>query len=162
MATHPRVWNTCQNDVKHAFLNGELKKEVYVEQLQGYEEGEGQVLHLKMTLYGLKQSRGEWHVVLFQELEVIGLRRSTFDSSVFFNKTNALNIAGFVVDLGINLCDKKDDKRVAEHLAKEFRITDLAEVGWVVGVGTPATHGSMGASRCRIAAPLARDLRTMA
>ena len=50
--------NVYQMDVKSAFLNGELKEEVYVEQPRGYEvKGkEEKVYRLNKALYGLKQA----------------------------------------------------------------------------------------------------------
>ena len=45
-------------DVKTAFSNGELKKEVYMKQPEGYviKSKEGLVCKLKKSIYGLKQS----------------------------------------------------------------------------------------------------------
>lgn len=59
IASHPASWYIRQNDVKNAFLNGQLNEEVDVEQPLGYEKGEGNVLKLQKTLYGLKQSPRE-------------------------------------------------------------------------------------------------------
>jgi hypothetical protein len=43
-------------DVKSAFLNGDLKEEVYVHQLPGFAipGKEGKVLRLRKALYGLR------------------------------------------------------------------------------------------------------------
>ena len=43
-------------DVKTAFLHGSIKQEVYVEQLEGFEnhDWEYHVCRLKKSLYGLK------------------------------------------------------------------------------------------------------------
>lgn len=43
-------------DVKSAFLNGKIKEEVYIEQLDGFQLGEDPnlVCKLKKALYGLK------------------------------------------------------------------------------------------------------------
>ncbi|GAU12969.1 hypothetical protein TSUD_191600 [Trifolium subterraneum] len=51
-------WDCVQLDVKSAFLNDKLEKEVYVEQPQGFivEGKENNVLKLNKVLYGLKQA----------------------------------------------------------------------------------------------------------
>jgi len=56
-------WKLYQLDVKSAFLNGELKEEVYVVQPQGFEiEGqEEKVYRLKKELYRLKQEPRAWY-----------------------------------------------------------------------------------------------------
>ena len=54
-----------QMDVKSAFLNGELKEEVYMEQ----PEGKDFVCKLKKALYGLKQAPGAWYARLDHYLQ---------------------------------------------------------------------------------------------
>ena len=45
-------------DVKTAFLNGDLSKEVYMSQPEGFKENEKEnmVCRLKRSIYGLKQA----------------------------------------------------------------------------------------------------------
>nr|GEV49712.1 retrovirus-related Pol polyprotein from transposon TNT 1-94 [Tanacetum cinerariifolium] len=52
-----------QMDVKTAFLNGELKKEVYVSQSEGFVDPDHptHVYRLKKALYGLKQTPRAWY-----------------------------------------------------------------------------------------------------
>jgi hypothetical protein len=51
-------WEVHHMDVKSAFLNGELKEEVYVAQPAGFiiNGAEHKVLYLCKALYGLKQA----------------------------------------------------------------------------------------------------------
>ncbi|GKB33604.1 retrovirus-related pol polyprotein from transposon TNT 1-94 [Tanacetum coccineum] len=57
-------------DVKTAFLNGELKEEVYVSQLEGFVDPDHPtyVYRLKKALYGLKQAPRAWYDTLSQFL----------------------------------------------------------------------------------------------
>ncbi|GJR52247.1 retrovirus-related pol polyprotein from transposon TNT 1-94 [Tanacetum coccineum] len=52
-----------QMDVKMAFLNGELKEEVYVSQIEGFvdQDNPSHVYKLKKALYGLKQAPHAWY-----------------------------------------------------------------------------------------------------
>ena len=40
-------------DIMGAYLNGELKEQIYIKQFPGYEDGTDSVLLLQRTLYGL-------------------------------------------------------------------------------------------------------------
>ncbi|GKB95743.1 retrovirus-related pol polyprotein from transposon TNT 1-94, partial [Tanacetum coccineum] len=55
-----------QMDVKMDFLNGELKKEVYVSQPEGFvdQDNPSHVYKLKKALYGLKQAPRAWYDML--------------------------------------------------------------------------------------------------
>ena len=57
-----------QMDVKTAYLNAPIDCELYVEQIEGYEQkgpnGQKLVCKLKKSLYGLKQSGRNWNSML--------------------------------------------------------------------------------------------------
>nr|GEU89263.1 hypothetical protein [Tanacetum cinerariifolium] len=55
-----------QMDVKTAFLNGDLKKEVYLSQPEGFvdQDNPSHVYKLKKALYGLKQAPHAWYDML--------------------------------------------------------------------------------------------------
>lgn len=58
-----RKWKIHQLDVKTTFLNGELKEEVYVSQLEGFtiKGKEEKVFKLMKALYGLCQAPRAWY-----------------------------------------------------------------------------------------------------
>ncbi len=73
-----------QMDVKTAFLNGDLEKEIYMEQPEGFaQEGEYLVCKLHKSLYGLKQSPGAWNQKLDVFLKNIKFVRSDADFSMY-------------------------------------------------------------------------------
>eukprot|EP00253_Pinus_taeda_P002005 PITA_02005 len=71
-------WIMHQLDVKSAFLNGDLKEEVYLEQPEGFvQKGkEHLVCKLKKALYGLKQAPRSWYEKIDSFFLQFGYNRS--------------------------------------------------------------------------------------
>lgn len=60
-------------DISHAFINGELEEEIYMEQPEGFHFGKpGDVLRLNKSLYGLKQAGRVWSKTLHDSLVKLG------------------------------------------------------------------------------------------
>ena len=76
-------WEIQQMDVKGAYLNRKLKEDIYMDQLQGYNDGMSRVCHLIKTLYGLKQSGREWNEELDSKLSGIKFQRLYTDACVY-------------------------------------------------------------------------------
>nr|GEV23104.1 hypothetical protein [Tanacetum cinerariifolium] len=74
-----------QMDVKMAFLNGPLKEEVYVAQLDGFVDPDHpkNVYRLRKALYGLKQSLRAWYDKLSKFLTSKGFTKGTIDPTLF-------------------------------------------------------------------------------
>ena len=69
--------------MKSTFLNGEIKEDIYVTQLEGFVEGnEEWVLKLNKALYGLKQAPRAWNTKLNDTLRSIGFMKSKNDQGV--------------------------------------------------------------------------------
>ena len=81
-------WKICQLDVKSAFLNGFLEKEVYVEQPEGLLVigHEDKVYLLKKALYGLKQAPRAWYSRIDEYLSKLGFVKSLSESTLYIKK----------------------------------------------------------------------------
>nr|GEZ76237.1 retrovirus-related Pol polyprotein from transposon TNT 1-94 [Tanacetum cinerariifolium] len=77
-----------QMDVKTAFLNGELKEEVYVSQPEGFVNPEHptHVYRLKKALYGLKQAPRAWYDTLSWFLLNNNFSKGAVDPTLFTQK----------------------------------------------------------------------------
>ena len=79
-----------QMDITTAFLNGDLKEEVYMRQPEGF-VAKGQerlVCRLKKSLYGLKQAPRCWNQVLDSQLKAMGFDQSPSDPCIYTSKTD--------------------------------------------------------------------------
>jgi len=76
--TAQKGWKIYQLDVKSAFLNGFLEKEIFVEQLERFfvKGHEDKVYLLKKTLYGLKQAPRAWYRKIDEFLSKLGFVKS--------------------------------------------------------------------------------------
>ncbi|GJR63375.1 retrovirus-related pol polyprotein from transposon TNT 1-94 [Tanacetum coccineum] len=94
-AIHIFVANTAtknmtifQMDVKTAFLNSELKEEVYIYQLEGFvdQDNPSHVYKLKKGLYGLKQAPRAWYDMLSSFLISQHFSKGAVDLTLFTRK----------------------------------------------------------------------------
>ncbi|GKE65695.1 retrovirus-related pol polyprotein from transposon TNT 1-94 [Tanacetum coccineum] len=76
-------------DVMTSFLNGELKEEVYISQLEGFVDPDHptHVYRLKKALYGLKQASRVWYDTLSQFLLDNKFSKGEVDPTLFTRKT---------------------------------------------------------------------------
>ena len=111
-------------DVKSAFLNGELREEVYVAQLSGFviADEEHKVLHLIKALYGLHQAPCAWYAKLDASLASLRFQCSTSEQAVYIrNKNSRLLIVGvYIYDLVITGGDIIELKQFKEEMKKTF------------------------------------------
>ncbi|GJZ12348.1 retrovirus-related pol polyprotein from transposon TNT 1-94 [Tanacetum coccineum] len=91
----------CQMDVKTAFLNGELKEEVYVSQPEGFvdHDNPSHVYKLKKALYGLKQAPRAWYDMLSSFLISQNFSKGAVDLTLFIRQAgNDLLLVQIYVD----------------------------------------------------------------
>ncbi|GKB31624.1 retrovirus-related pol polyprotein from transposon TNT 1-94 [Tanacetum coccineum] len=100
-----------QMDVKKDFLNGELKEEVYISQLEGFldQDKPSHVYKLKKALYSLKQEPRAWYDML-----------SSFLISQHFSK-GAVHLTLFTRQAGNDLLLAKPTKKNLKAVKRIFR-----------------------------------------
>lgn len=75
-----------QMDAITAFLQGDLTEDIFMTQLEGFNDGTKKVCKLYKAIYGLKQSGRVWNDKLTKMLKSYGLKKSINDPCVFFNE----------------------------------------------------------------------------
>nr|GEY90916.1 hypothetical protein [Tanacetum cinerariifolium] len=77
-----------QMDVKTAFLNGNLREEVYVSQLDGFvdQDNPNHVYKLKKAFYGLKKALRAWYDMLLSFLISQDFSKGSVDSTLFIRR----------------------------------------------------------------------------
>ena len=76
------IW---QIDVKTAFLNGNLEKEIYMMQLEGFiaKNQEHMVCKLKNSIYGLKQASRSWYIRFDQAIKSFDFEQNLDEACVY-------------------------------------------------------------------------------
>ena len=148
-------WKIFQMDVKLAFLNGELKEEVYVSQPPGFEEpnSENKVCKLIKVLYGLKQAPRAWYRRIDDFLRSIGFSKIYSDANVYVEKKdNYIVIIILYVDDLIIIGDNDDQiHHTQEQLKSEFEMTDLGLMHYCLGIEVWQQAGDIFISQRRYA-----------
>nr|GEW99989.1 retrotransposon protein, putative, unclassified [Tanacetum cinerariifolium] len=106
-----------QMDVKTAFLNGNLREEVYVSQSDGFvdQDNPNQVYKLKKALYGLKQAPRAWYDMLSSFLISQDLSKGSVDPTLFICRNNN----DLLLKYGFESCDPVDTQMVKESKLDE-------------------------------------------
>lgn len=113
-----------QFDVSTAFLYGELKEEIYMEQPDGFSDGSGRVCRLRKSLYGLKQAPRCWNKRFGDFLRNRGFEQSEADPCVFVRHRGKQRviIALYVDDGLVAATSKEEAKALIDELTSEFKI----------------------------------------
>ncbi|GJT58743.1 retrovirus-related pol polyprotein from transposon TNT 1-94 [Tanacetum coccineum] len=127
-----------QMDVKTAFLNGELKEEVYVHQPKGFVDPERphHVYRLKKALYGLKQAPRAWYDTLSKFLLAQGFSKGVVDPTLFIRKTgkHTLHVQIYVDDIIFASTDPKDCDRFSNEMSSKFQMSMMGQISFFLGL----------------------------
>jgi hypothetical protein len=140
-------WEVHHMDVKSAFLNGDLREEVYVLQPLGFvcPAAKRKVLKLKKALYGLKQAPQAWNAKLDEELTRLGFRRSVEEHTVYKRGTGVtlLLVGVYVDDLIICGPNSNEIAIFKQQMMKRFNMCDLGLLSYYLGIQVKQKPGEI-------------------
>jgi hypothetical protein len=117
-------WRVHHMDVKSAFLNSDLKEEVYVHQPLGFviRGKENKVLRLRKALYGLRQAPQAWNAKLDSTLKQMGFEQSSHEAVVYRQGKdgNALLVGVYVDNLVITGTKEAEVEAFKEEMKATF------------------------------------------
>jgi ribonuclease HI len=123
-----------QMDAVSAFLQGELKEVMFMEQPEGFEDGTKRVCKLNRAIYGLKQAGRQWNEKLDKSLRKFGLVKSKSDPCVYYMASGDLYIAVYVDDVLIFFNDETKLIEIKTYLSSAFEMKDLGLAKGCIGV----------------------------
>jgi hypothetical protein len=125
-----------QMDIRGAYLNGELKEEIYMRQPPGFDDGTGRVWKLLKTIYGLKQSGREWNREFDRKLTSIQLTKTAVDHCVYFRERDGERtwVTVWVDDLLILSTSRKEAEKTKIEIEGLFETKDLGEPRKIIGI----------------------------
>ncbi|UYV66792.1 hypothetical protein LAZ67_4002870, partial [Cordylochernes scorpioides] len=126
-----------QMDVQSAYLNGEIKEEVYMAQPENFVSRKypEKVCRLKKAIYGLKQAVIVWHEKLDTELKYLGLKQIQSDNCVYIKHHEGILLVAIYVDDLIIAAERKDTLiYFNESMKKIFKIKDLGKINYCLGI----------------------------
>jgi hypothetical protein len=125
-------------DIKSAFLNGNLKEEVYVHQPPGFAipDKEGKVLRLCKALYGLRHAPRAWNAKLDSTLRRMGFEQSLHEAAVYRrgNGGNVLLVRVYVDDLVIIGTKDAEVAAFKEEMKVTLHMSDLGPLSFYLGI----------------------------
>ena len=137
LACHLR-FKLYQIDVKTTFLNGLLKKDVYVAQPKGFTDPHflNHVLYLKKTLYGLKQAPRDQYDRLTQYLVSHGLTRGKANQTLIIKMEDSELIVAqiYVDDIIFRLTKDELAHSFSKLIQAEFEMSMIGELTHFLGL----------------------------
>jgi hypothetical protein len=127
-----------QIDVKTAYLNSEMKEEVYVAAPEGYEEyGEDGSLRcwlLGKSLPGMKQSGRNWNGDLDSTLKEMNFVQSKVDYCFYTRAGGQEAILVWVDDMVLKAATIEQMEVIKNELKERYELDDRGELKWFLGI----------------------------
>ncbi|RYP70033.1 hypothetical protein DL771_005724 [Monosporascus sp. 5C6A] len=141
-------WHIIQIDFIAAYLNGNLKEDIYMKQFamlkeyfEAYPEDREKygyspelIIKLMNPLYGLKQAGATWQEKVRELLAKLGFLPLISDDAIYRNAETGDVISSYVDDFLLFGAGRERLEGVAEGLAEDVPVKDLGDADWYLGV----------------------------
>nr|GEU71295.1 hypothetical protein [Tanacetum cinerariifolium] len=150
-------------DVKTAFLNGELKEEVYVSQPKGFVDPDHptHVYRLKKALYGLKQAPRAWYDTLSIFLLDNNFSKGAVNPTLFTRKTgkHILLVQIYVDDIIFALTDPKGCDMFSNEMSLKFQMSMMGQMSFFLGLQVSQCLGGIFINQSKFALEILKKFR---
>ena len=128
-----------QADVKETYLNGKLAEVIYMEYPEGITpKGSCDVLRLKGSLYGLRQSGRTWWIELGNGLTELWFKKLESDWGLYHRPSEgtrgAMMVLAYVDDIVVAAKTTLEIQTVLDGLQKRWKMTELGEISHILGL----------------------------
>ncbi|GJY83142.1 retrovirus-related pol polyprotein from transposon TNT 1-94 [Tanacetum coccineum] len=127
-----------QMDVKTAFLNSELKEEVYVSQPEGFvdQDNPSHMYKLKQALYGLKQAPRAWYDMLSSFLISQQFSKGAVDPTLFTRhaRNDILLVQIYVVNIIFASTNTAMCNEFANQMTTKFKMSMMGQMSFFLGL----------------------------
>ena len=137
-------WDVQQMDAVAAFLNGEIKEEVFVEMPMGWKQ-QGKVCKLQKTLYGLKTSPAIWYGLQASFLQSLGFEQSRYDPALFSKRGpgGVVFVSSHVDDYLMTGSDRQGVQELKSAMAGRFKMKDMGAAVSYLGMEIEKKEGAI-------------------
>ena len=125
-------------DVKTTFLNGHIREEIFMDQLEGFisHGQESKLCKLMRSIYGLKQASRSWNIRFDEAIKSFGFSQNTNEPRVY-KKVSGSTITFLVLYIDDILLIGNDVGAMSSikvRLSSHFAMKDLGEASYILGI----------------------------
>ena len=124
-------------DAKSAFLNGDLKEEIFIKIPPGQDRPKGHVWWLRKALYGLKQVSWEWYTKVHEVMVGLEYKDSIADKCVFIcvDANGHLIIVSIYMDNFLFISKSLKFVELSKsEMSSHFEIKNLGPAKWILQI----------------------------
>jgi hypothetical protein len=125
-------------DVKITFLNGNLTRDVYMTQLEGFVDPKhtGKICKLQKSIYGLKQASRSWNLHFDEVVKGFGSIKNVEEPCVYKKVSGSTVVFMFlyaddILRIGNDILMME---AVKSSLRKSFSMKDLGQAAYILGI----------------------------